>query len=467
MPFIVDDPGHVAEHNRIAQALPPGFVPASTDSPALTGTPTAPTPPVGDSSGNIATTEFTQSAIATTTSPPVRFLSVMKNETRDTSILVVSDSTGVTTDRWIYRFAVLFAAAWPDWTVNFAWWDDTAGAYDAATTLQTGTGPRTLTFYAAAVSGTGTTDWQSARAPASIYALSPDIVMISMGHNEQVLTPDVWHSRYVSLSESIAAGLPEADLILIGQNPETANTYQQQRNELYRLIAARRGYGFIDVQQAWLDSGNIAALNVDGVHPTSAGSALWAQTVMTAFSWREGRSPRVQKQSALLDAGVNILQNPMFTISSGVLTNWSMSNCTAAVDTTNYESATINGVSGSATSTAVKLTATAAGALIAQYVPTNLVKGRWVTVALRILVPAGAPATVGRLGIADSTGSSLNAADMQPSGGFRWMVCSRFIPKTATYGRVVFYVDSGSTLGNVTVDRATLVIGKFPHDLSY
>lgn len=27
MPFTVNDPGHVAEHNRIAQALPPGFVP--------------------------------------------------------------------------------------------------------------------------------------------------------------------------------------------------------------------------------------------------------------------------------------------------------------------------------------------------------------------------------------------------------------------------------------------------------
>lgn len=62
MPFTVNEPGHVAEHNRLAQALPPGFVPASTDSPALTGTPTAPTPPVGDSSGNIATTEFVGSA---------------------------------------------------------------------------------------------------------------------------------------------------------------------------------------------------------------------------------------------------------------------------------------------------------------------------------------------------------------------------------------------------------------------
>lgn len=62
MPFTVNDPGHVAEHNRIAQALPPGFVPASTDSPALTGTPTAPTPAVGDSSGSIATTEFVQEA---------------------------------------------------------------------------------------------------------------------------------------------------------------------------------------------------------------------------------------------------------------------------------------------------------------------------------------------------------------------------------------------------------------------
>lgn len=66
MPFTVNDPGHVAEHNRLQEAIPVGFVPVPADSPAFTGSPTAPTPPVGDSSARVATTAFVQNGFGGT-----------------------------------------------------------------------------------------------------------------------------------------------------------------------------------------------------------------------------------------------------------------------------------------------------------------------------------------------------------------------------------------------------------------
>ena len=101
--------------------------------------------------------------------------------------------------------------------------------------------------------------------------------------------------------------------------------------------------------------------------------------------------------------------------------------------------------------------------LLHQYVPVNLVKGRWVTAAVRIFVPIGQAADVGRLALADSAGSVLHAADTNPQGAFRWAVVTKFVPATATNCRLLLYVDatSGGT-GNCTVDRASLVVGKFP-----
>ena len=100
-----------------------------------------------------------------------RLMALLKNETRNASILVCSDSTAVTTDRWVYRLAGLLAADWPRWTVVFRWWDDVSASYGSVAqpdvTIQTGTGPRTLTIYNAAISGASVTTWQGIQSTAA------------------------------------------------------------------------------------------------------------------------------------------------------------------------------------------------------------------------------------------------------------------------------------------------------------
>lgn len=386
-----------------------------------------------------------------------RLMTLLHSETRDTSGLFLGDSTGNEVTEWIYLLAVSIAADWPRWTVVYRLWNDGTLAYDAPITVQTGTGSRTLTIYNASVAGFTTDDWQGSRAAAAIYALTPDLMVLSLGHNEQILGADLWHSRYVALTESLTEGLPSADLLLVMQNPESANTYQQQRWDVYREIAARRGYGLVEVGQAFLDTDPAltSLLLGDGIHPNATGSALWRDTVKPAFIYRKGLTARPQQPSTLNGAAEQLLVNGDFAAFAGAVPDsWTLTNATTSKDVTNYESG--NGY-------AVKVTATATGGTFGQYIPINRAKGRWVTVAVRLFVPLGASASVGRVGITDSIGSTLGIGFTAGGmGRYRWAVASRFVATTATNCRVLIYADSSAGLGNCTIDRIIMTIGKYP-----
>ena len=384
-----------------------------------------------------------------------RLLSALHAEFADQTVLFVGDSTGNETTEWIYLLTQALAAQWPRWTVQYRLWNDGATSYDAPVTIQAGTGSRTLTIYNASVAGFATYSWLGPRADTALFALDPVLAVVSLGHNEGTSSA-LWHGQYVALTETLTERLPGADVLLIGQNPESANTYQQQRREMYREIAARRGFGFIDVCQAFLDTDpTLASLLADGIHPNATGSALWRDTVLPAFVRSPRMAPRPQIPSSLTQAGEDLLVNGNFAAFTGALpTGWDNSGgtTTAAKNTTYYESA--NGYS-------VEVTSVASGDLMRQILPINRVKGRWITLAVKERVATGQANTAGRIAIADSTGSTASASS-DVRDGFRWLVVTRFIPATATFARVYLYGDSAGGGGKALFDVATCVLGKFP-----
>lgn len=56
-----------------------------------------------------------------------------------TAVQILGDSTGNETHEWVYKLADAIRVAYPAWTFNYRLWDDSAQAYAAPVTLQTGT----------------------------------------------------------------------------------------------------------------------------------------------------------------------------------------------------------------------------------------------------------------------------------------------------------------------------------------
>lgn len=397
-----------------------------------------------------------------------RLMALLANETQNANLLFVGDSTGNESTEWIRLLTESLAAQWPAWTVNYRLWNDGTTSYDAAVTVQTGTGSRTLTVYNASIAGAGSATWQGARARAAVYDLSPhpDLIVVSIGHNEQAVSASLWYAQYLSLSESLAWGCPGSDVLLVAQNPATGNTYQQQRREIYREIATRRGYGFVDVCQAFIDTGNPGGLTIDGIHPTPAGSQLWRDTVLGAFTYQQELPPRPLQSSPLLTAGKNLLLNADLSAKTGgVPDNWALTaGATVAIDTVNYETYTVGVPStggGAVTSKANKLTGTTAASTLQQYVAVPS-QGCWVTWGIRGYVPAGQPLTVGRMGLTATGVSIIQSGSQLGTGAFSWAFVTAYIPAGVNLVRALLYIDSSAGGGNFTLDRQFLTLGKMP-----
>ena len=404
-----------------------------------------------------------------------RVLDIIHAELTNAEILVVSDSTTNDTNEWVYQLFNQIASDWPKHTVLYRLWNDTNGTYDNPLTLSTGTGTKTLTVFNAAISGGTALTWTGERAKLALYGLDPTLIMLSMGHNEGNISPELWRARYMMLTENLTWNLPNADLLCIMQNPASDNTRQQQRAIIYQEIAVTRGFGFIDVGQAFIDTGNAAALSIDGVHPNAAGTTLWVDTVKPSFKRVKNSAIHNQPESTLSMVGDNLLVNSTFSEGATMLENWVLTGgATSARDTVNFESSELQdrttGTERATDSTSVKFTAiSGASSVLSQWIPTKRLKpGTWVTVAARIFVANGMPVTTARLGFGGNANGSgilnIHASNIVANDGFTWIIHTTQIPENLENFRVLVYIDSGTTTaGACTIDRIVMTPSKLPY----
>lgn len=396
-------------------------------------------------------------------------LAKMKRADADVTVLLIGDSTANETSEWYYLLAQAFAADWPTHTVKFRQWNDTTATYDAATTIATGTGSRTVTFYNGSVAGWNLVSPLAPNFAALVGDVQPDLCLVSLSHNESDTSTfariAMFRSRYLALTESITAACPNTDMILIGQNPALADDSQAGRTQLVNEVAAMRGFGFIDVHQHWVDAGKPAAWYVDNVHPSATGSQEWADVVHASIQYHPDAEPRTRQPSSFATPGDQLIKNGDFASLDAVTfapTNWSVTGATFSKDTTNYESP--NGY-------ALRIqSAGASPAYIVQTtLPARLLRGQWLTVAARVRLPAGYASSHGRVAIYDGTlTQSKDEVSSRGAGGFRWILVSARISPTATTVRAYIYADTGSTgTGDVVVDRIVATRGPIPRDLPF
>jgi hypothetical protein len=148
-----------------------------------------------------------------------------------------------------------------------------------------------------------------------------------------------------------------------------------------------------------------------------------------------------------------------YTTSPGIPDSWTGNNATAAKDTTNFETG----------SWGVNVGTTASGtSRIEQTLPAGVVRqfrGKWLTLAARILVAAGQPSPAGVVQIADGVTSPNSSSTPIGQGNFIWVMVSGRIDAAA--GTIVarVYASFGSIVAAATIDRVILTPGRWPRDM--
>lgn len=228
----------------------------------------------------------------------------------DSVWLYLGDSTGVPQGapgsgadmRHVYLTAQWIAAQNPALTVLHRLWNDTNQNYDAATTIQTGTGPRTFTVYNASVSGMGVSYFTATRL-ALMAPVTPHVVSVNLGHNDSQ-TGAAYRASHYNLMRTLEDWFPMAGLTMVAQNPrtspDTGGVNGLSRDQAIIDMAGAEGYGLINVTQAFLDtpSWQTVLLLGDGIHPSAAGSVLWSLLYQQQFSRSLLAVPRLPHRRA-------------------------------------------------------------------------------------------------------------------------------------------------------------------------
>lgn len=415
-----------------------------------------------------------------------RWLCKMNRGIDNCSLLLVGDSTGNEPIEHFYLEAQAIASQFPKYTVLYRLWNDTSRTYDAAVTLQTGQGatPPTLTIWNCSVSGFATFHFIGDRFTQAFESLveQPDLIFVSHSHNMlDVTTPSQragFRPNVLCLTEELTQIFPDAGLILMSQNPSyTAGReiWQNIKATELQAIAARRGYGFIDIHQVFQDTGNPRDyVKVDNIHPTTSadapapnGSMLWAAAVMKCLQYKGAVPSMTQRSSYFTDQARSLIPNTEFATwtDPAFPDGWTLTNCLAEKDTVNFET----GAHG------LKLTAVATGASYAQFSASpqslgikGLVAGKFITVGIKVFVPAtNLIAGVGIM-LRDQGGSTTQRrVDISSAtrGRFHWLYATKKIDAPGTNLTIQIspqWTGTFAATNTMTVDRIRAVEGDVP-----
>lgn len=388
-----------------------------------------------------------------------RVMMALANDNANINIVLLGDSTGDATNEWFYMLGQSLAAQWPKFTIKYRPWNTGSNDYPGGSevTIATGSGTHTLTLWNASIAGAAAYKFAGDNFSVAVTQINPDLVFMNYGHNGGS-SADAQVSYMTSTTSRIAreVGSP---IIIIGQNPMQSGGVDTgvtlPKNLAYRALAEREGYGFVDVYSAFLQSGvSLSTLVPDGTHPDSQGQTIWRDLVLSQFAYIATNASGVG-QPAQAPRTVAAISHYADFVRRATL----VGGATLSKNTTNYETW------GHST----KLTTTAASGWIYFDIASSedviALRNKKITVATRILVPAGNGVDAGRIELDDGTGSTITS-DGGPQGSeFYWHSVTRQISGTATRLRVYLYGASSAVNSEVSIDRMIVGEGTLPQDV--
>ncbi len=168
-----------------------------------------------------------------------------------------------------------------------AWYDS------GSTTPSTRGGSPVLTLYNGSISGGAITANFSPQVTKMVPPGRHVLAVISTGHNEGMAWGPPWMKRFNDFATLVAARA-SCPLVAVAQNPrispataQSIYAHKQRIGDLTGWAQQGVGRGLMNAYQAFVDDGRPLSDLVDasdGIHPTSAGSLLWASVVESAFT---------------------------------------------------------------------------------------------------------------------------------------------------------------------------------------
>lgn len=387
----------------------------------------------------------------------------------DVNILVVGDSTGNQTDEWVYLFGQWLESEYPTHAVSYSPWNDAGNVYDAPISLGTGTGPRTIHIWNASVSGAPAQYFTGSKQPAAIDAVSADLIIFNMGHNNvvgQIATLE--RGEFLQGIEHARLSKPSAYVATFLQNPNRDDN--EMASGVAEMAAVAGLYGdvrVVDAYNPFIAQGKASSLYIDNVHPSASGTQLFLAAIQGMWRGSSISSGLTSVGALLSETSTNLLSNADFADVSyvgGTPSGWTaIASPTCTVETT---------IKDAGAAQSMKIVGTSAGSRISQTLSggsLSALQGNKATLAVRVHVPTGSVASVGRVDLRYTDGATTIVTTRSATvaqGAFKWLIIPGLdIPNTASSVAVNLYCDTAANASSAAYyDRAVLVVGDKPRD---
>ena len=401
----------------------------------------------------------------------VNFIYNLNHPNRNMSMLFVNDSTGDSNTEWIYLTAQYIASHFAI-NVKFRYWNDTTNAYDSAIIINTGN-TYTLDIFNFAVGGTTihyilgsqkATKAYKEITNTSIYTginEQLDMLVFNHGHNldETSMGKTGVALMFAQTVEELITYHPYAGIGIVKQNPNTLLSNETKTRQIIDY-ANKRGFWVIDFWQKYIELGMDSSLYKDFQHPSDYGQLIITKVVTDILSLSPIYSKACNNTGLMLNKGINYLTNGNFTTYTNindVPDGYAVSGGTAVKDLTKYDSR--KGYS-------VKFTATATSAyfgIVSLTSGFDHLKGKTVTLAVRMFVDAPTTLETGNIGITSDSTSLIPTPQSKSNGSWVWRFYSLNIKNTESTLRARVYLNNAVGT-SVYVDRMILCLGDMPYD---
>lgn len=324
-----------------------------------------------------------------------------------------------------------------------------------------------------ATSGSSTSIVDASRTwmAASLVNMQVRIISGACAGQRRVITSNTFNTCVVS--PAWTNGTPNSTSKYVIENISV-----EAKRRLVAEYASRRGYGVADSYSAFVSAGNGPELHIDYLHPSKgfappSGSKLIHDAVMEHFILSPVFSGKIV-ESTLAQPATNIIGNggmKAWATTTLPPDGWTVSGGTAAQDTS---------FSDSQKGYSCKIVADGSGQSYIQYTLSAAefasLRGKWVTLNVRIAFPATATATTqGRISLSSSSESVISIHETpQVVGtvngsvvGWMWKGISIYIKPSDTSLNIKIYNDSAASPVSgsyINVDRVTLAEGMFLKD---